>query len=65
MCLIHAIGDAFKHQPEDLDRKLSDQSSDLIKRAFEDVDPQKLVDHHVHIAGLGSGGTFVNATGVW
>ena len=61
MCLIHAIGGAFKHQPEELDRQLSDKSSDLIKRAFEDIDPEKLVDHHVHVAGLGAGGTFVNA----
>jgi len=63
MCLIHSIGGAFKRQPEELDRKLSDKSSDLIKRAFEDIDPEKLIDHHVHIAGLGIGGTktFVNA----
>ena len=62
MCLIHSIGGAFTRQPEELDRKLSTKSSDLIKRAFEDIDSQKLVDHHVHIAGLGVGGTntFVN-----
>lgn len=63
MCLIHSIGGAFKRQPEELERKLTDKSSDLIKRAFEDIDPEKLIDHHVHIAGLGIGGskTFVNA----
>ena len=63
MCLIHSIGGAFKRQPEELDRKLSDNSSDLIKRAFEDIDPARLIDHHVHVAGLGIGGTktFVNA----
>ena len=62
MCLIHLIGGAFSHQPEDLDRSLSVKSSDLIKRAFDDIDSAKLVDHHVHIAGLGVGGTntFVN-----
>ena len=62
MCLIHSLGGAFKQQPEELDRKLSDKSSDLIKRAFEDIDPEQLIDHHVHIAGLGVGGTktFVN-----
>src|SRR5688500_20137932 len=62
MCLVHAIGGAFTHQPEELARKLSDKASDLIKRAFDDIDPQRLVDHHVHIAGLGAGGTnaFVN-----
>jgi len=62
MCLIHTIGGAFTHQPEELDHKLTTKSSDLIKRAFDDIDPAKLVDHHVHVAGLGTGGTnaFVN-----
>jgi len=62
MCLIHSIGGAFTRQPEELDRKLSTKSSDLIKRAFDDIDSEKLVDHHVHVAGLGVGGTntFVN-----
>jgi uncharacterized protein len=61
MCLLHRIGGAFTHHPEDVDR-LSAKSSDLIKRVFHDVDPNKLVDHHVHIAGLGVNGTdaFVN-----
>ncbi|HJT27598.1 MAG TPA: hypothetical protein VJ784_09345 [Pyrinomonadaceae bacterium] len=62
MCLIHAIGGAFTKQPEDLNSSLSVKASDLIKRAFDDIDSSKLVDHHVHIAGLGVGGTnaFVN-----
>ncbi len=62
MCLIHSIGGAFTKQPEELSSKLSTKSSDLIKRAFDDIDPGKLIDHHVHIAGLGVGGTnaFVN-----
>ena len=62
MCLIHSIGGAFTKQPEELNSKLSAKASDLIKRAFDDIDPAKLIDHHVHIAGLGAGGTnaFVN-----
>jgi len=62
MCLIHSIGGAFTKQPEELNSKLSTKASDLIKRAFDDIDPEKLIDHHVHIAGLGAGGTnaFVN-----
>ena len=62
MCLIHSIGGAFTKQHEELSAKLSTKSSDLIKRAFDDIDPEKLIDHHVHIAGLGVGGTnaFVN-----
>ena len=62
MCLIHSIGGAFTKQPEELNSGLSVKASDLVKRAFEDIDSAKLVDHHVHIAGLGVGGTnaFVN-----
>jgi uncharacterized protein len=63
MCLIHQIGGAFKRRPQELSTKLSQKAADLIKRAFDGLDPQQLVDHHVHIAGLGAGGTnaFVNA----
>ncbi len=62
MCLIHSIGGAFTKQPEELNSKLSAKAFDLMKRAFDDIDPAKLIDHHVHIAGLGAGGTnaFVN-----
>ena len=63
MCLIHYIGGAFTQPPQELSRKISQSASDLIKRAFDDIDPQRLVDHHVHIAGLGSNGSkaFVNS----
>ena len=62
MCLIHSIGGAFTKQPEELSSKLSVKASDLIKRAFDHIDSSRLIDHHVHIAGLGAGGTntFVN-----
>ncbi len=62
MCLIHSIGGAFTKQPEELNSGLSVKASDLVKRAFDDIDSSKLIDHHVHIAGLGVGGTnaFVN-----
>ena len=62
MCLIHQIGGAFKHNPEGLALNLSQPASDLIKRAFDDIDPSQLVDHHVHVAGIGVGGSnaFVN-----
>jgi len=63
MCLIHSIGGGFTRRPEELAHKLSVNASDLIKRAFDDIDSQRLIDHHVHVAGLGVGGTnnFVNA----
>jgi predicted TIM-barrel fold metal-dependent hydrolase len=63
MCLIHQIGGAFRRKPDELSTSLSQKAADLIERAFDDIDPQRLVDHHVHIAGIGTGGTntFVNA----
>jgi predicted TIM-barrel fold metal-dependent hydrolase len=63
MCLIHYIGGAFAQTPQELSSRISQRASDLIKRAFDDVDPARLMDHHVHIAGLGSNGSraFVNA----
>lgn len=62
MCLIHQIGGAFKGQAEELKNRISARADDLIKRAFDDVDPARLVDYHTHVAGLGAGGTgaFVN-----
>jgi predicted TIM-barrel fold metal-dependent hydrolase len=62
MCLLHYMGGAFTRKPEELKDGVSPKAADLIKRAFEDIDPQRLVDHHTHVAGLGSGGTnaFVN-----
>jgi uncharacterized protein len=63
MCLLHQIGGAFKHSPEQLNERISTRASDLIKRSIDDIDPSRLVDHHTHIAGLGTegSGAFVNA----
>jgi len=63
MCLIHYIGGAFSREPQQFAAGIGKRALDLVKRAFDDVDPQRLVDHHVHIAGLNSNGsgTFVNA----
>ena len=62
MCLVHFIGGAFKQQPEELHDRIGPLTSDLIKRAFDDIDPARLVDYHTHIAGIGTspGGAFIN-----
>jgi predicted TIM-barrel fold metal-dependent hydrolase len=57
MCLIHYIGGAFTRKPEDLKDGLSTKAADLVKRAFDDIDPEQLVDHHTHVAGIGTGHT--------
>jgi len=62
MCLIHRIGGAFTHKPEELKANISSKTGDLIKRAFEDIDPARLLDYHTHVAGIGTGGSgaFIN-----
>lgn len=61
MCLIHPIGGAFTHKPEEL-KNITSKAGDLIKRSFDDIDPGRLVDYHTHVAGIGtsSSGAFVN-----
>jgi uncharacterized protein len=57
MCLLHYIGGAFTHRPEELKSNISIKAGDLIKRAFEDIDSTRLIDYHTHVAGIGKGGT--------
>ena len=62
MCLLKHAGGAFTHRPEELKDRLGRKAADLVKRAFDDVDPARLFDYHTHVAGLGAGDTdnFVN-----
>jgi predicted TIM-barrel fold metal-dependent hydrolase len=57
MCLLHYIGGASSRRPDELSEGLSTPAADLMKRAFDDVDPQRLVDYHTHVVGVGAGGT--------
>ena len=63
MCLIHRLGGAFRNQPEELGDRLSLKAADFVKRAYDDIDTSRLVDHHTHVAGIGTGDSnnFVNA----
>jgi len=54
MCLIHLLSGAFRNQPEDITEKLSDGARRLVDQSFEDVDPSKRRDYHVHMVGLGT-----------
>lgn len=62
MCLVHFIGGAFNHQPEELHDRIRPRTAELIKRAFHDIDPERLIDYHTHIAGIGTStsGAFIN-----
>ncbi len=57
MCLLHHVGGAFTHRPEELRARLSVKAADLVKRAYADIDPARLVDYHTHIAGIGTDDT--------
>lgn len=61
-CLTDQLGGAFSQKPEDLTSKISVESQRLINQAYQGITPTHLVDHHVHILGLGTQGTqaFVN-----
>jgi predicted TIM-barrel fold metal-dependent hydrolase len=61
MCLIHRIGGAFTHKPEEL-KNISSKTADLIEQSWDDIDPARLVDYHTHVAGIGTSesGTFIN-----
>jgi predicted TIM-barrel fold metal-dependent hydrolase len=54
MCLLKHVGGAFTHRPEELQDRLSAKAADLVKWAFADVEPARLVDYHTHIAGIGT-----------
>ncbi len=56
-CLISCLGGAFTHEPHELTSSLSAPARELIARSFADLGGQPLRDYHMHIVGMGSGGT--------
>lgn len=54
------VGGDFAGPPSDLDASISDGARRLVAEAFEGIDRDRLVDLHVHIAGLGTSGS-----GIW
>jgi predicted TIM-barrel fold metal-dependent hydrolase len=55
--IIDGVGGAFSYEPEELDSGLSPAAKELVQRAFSDVNRANLADYHVHLAGMGAGGT--------
>ncbi|RLA05960.1 MAG: amidohydrolase [Gammaproteobacteria bacterium] len=51
-----SFGGAFNGQPEDLNQ-ISPEAQALINKAYADIDEGQTMDYHVHIVGLGKGGT--------
>jgi len=59
---IGRLGGAWAHAPHEMDEGLSDAARAVLDAAFDGVNRERLLDYHVHIAGIGAGGTgaFVN-----
>lgn len=60
--LLRRLSGAFTKRPENFARDASPAARDLLARVFEGLGAAPLQDHHVHVVGLGVGGTgnFVN-----
>ncbi len=54
------LGGASGGEPRAMGEGLSAGARRLLESCFQDVSAEKLVDHHVHVVGLGTG-----ATGTW
>ncbi len=57
---LRCAGGASDREPSAMAESLSPGARRLLDATFEDVAPKALLDHHVHIAGLGT-----NGTGTW
>jgi len=55
--LMRALGGAWHAAPADWVDDLSPRTQEVLERAIEDLDPDRLVDVHAHIAGIGSDGS--------
>lgn len=52
-----AVGATSSKSPESFLSDASEPARALVDRALEGLDPQKLVDYHAHVAGVGAGGS--------
>jgi predicted TIM-barrel fold metal-dependent hydrolase len=55
--VIDRFAGASSRDPSDMESGLSPATKELVARAYSDVNPAKLLDYHVHIVGLGEGGS--------
>jgi uncharacterized protein len=61
-CLIDRIGGAFSKQPEEIEQGASEPTRKLIDQAFDGINPERLVDYHIHMLAIGTSAAdaFVN-----
>jgi predicted TIM-barrel fold metal-dependent hydrolase len=56
-CVIDRIAGASSRRPEEMEAGLSPAAQALVDRAYADVSPDRLLDYHVHLVGLGEDGS--------
>jgi uncharacterized protein len=55
--VIHELGGAYDHEPGEMAEGLSSEAHALVEASYADIGTSRLVDYHVHVLGLGKGGT--------
>lgn len=55
--VIDRLAGASSRRPEEMETGLSPAAQALVDRAYADVKPDRLLDYHVHLVGLGEGGS--------
>ncbi|MBI4585629.1 MAG: amidohydrolase family protein [Planctomycetes bacterium] len=63
--LIHQIGGDFEGPPEAMEQALSPEARAWVAGAFEGLPEGELADFHVHLVGLGRGGTGAWVNPAW
>ncbi len=51
---LRELGAASSHAPGEFAAQASPAARELVARAFAGLDPARILDHHVHLAGLGT-----------
>jgi uncharacterized protein len=55
--VLDRLAGASSRDPAEIETSLSPAARALVDRAYADVDPARLLDYHVHLVGLGEGGS--------
>ncbi|MEM8884248.1 MAG: amidohydrolase family protein [Planctomycetota bacterium] len=55
--IVDAIGGAWSRAPQEMPDGLSAETRAVVDAAYHGIDPARLFDYHVHLVGLGAGGT--------
>lgn len=55
--VLHRLTGASRYEPGDYPTRVSDATRRLVDERLAELDPARLFDHHVHLAGIGAGGS--------